>query len=244
MFDGDVKFFIIDIHSILPYVLTPIFMQAILFSSNPHECGPLISGMRSENIFVDVVRGSDAEYKQQLLSGTHFFFFHHEVRSDDIPFLQLVHCLKPTSVVILLDPASAESMEHVDLAFSRPYSYAVMAIHMQRKLLEKREQFFPREIRFGDLILNIQKRTLTCGERTIPLKNREFALLQYFFVNGGKILSRSDILECVWDRNTSLTTNTIDVHVSRLRKKLELCDADGYLQTVPCVGYVWSRDTM
>lgn len=219
-------------------------MQAILFSSNPHECLPLISGMRSENIFVDVVEGTDVEYKNQLLSGTHFFFFHREIRSDDMPFLQLVRCIKPAAVTILLDPISTDCLDQVDIAFSKPYSYAVMAIHMQRKLLEKRERFFPKEIRVGDLTLNVQKRTLSNHYITIPLKNREFALLQYFFVNGGKILSRSDILECVWDRNTSMTTNTIDVHVSRLRKKLELCDADHYLQTVPCVGYVWSCDAM
>ncbi|MFA7277775.1 MAG: winged helix-turn-helix domain-containing protein [Candidatus Gracilibacteria bacterium] len=219
-------------------------MQAILFSSNPHECIPLISGMRSENIFVDAVEGIDAEYKNQLLSGTHFFFFHHEIRADDFLFLQLVRCIKPAAVTILLDPLSADGLEQVDIAFAKPYSYAVMAIYMQRKLLEKRERFFPREIRVGGLTLDVQKRTLSSSCTTISLKNREFALLQYFFVNRGKILSRSDILECVWDRNTSMTTNTIDVHVSRLRKKLELCDADRYLQTVPCVGYVWSCDAM
>ncbi len=219
-------------------------MQAILFSSNPHECLPLISGMRSENIFIDVVEGTDVEYKNQLLSGTHFFFFHREIRPDDISFLQLVRCIKPAAVTILLDPLSTDGLDQVDIAFSKPYSYAVMAIHMQRKLLEKRERFFSKEIRVGDLTLDVQKRTLSNHYTTIPLKNREFALLQYFFVNGGKILSRSDILECVWDRNTSMTTNTIDVHVSRLRKKLELCDADHYLQTVPCVGYLWSCDAM
>ncbi len=219
-------------------------MHAVLFTSRPHDCENMVAGLQSENIVVDLSRESDQAYQEHLISGTHFFFFHREMSERDISFSQLVKCLKPTSVTVLLDPQIPDQIRHVDLAFSRPYSYAIISIHLQRKLLEKREQSCPREIQLGSISLHLQKRTLTKGRSTVPLKNKEFSLLQYFFMNDGKILSRSDILEYVWDRNASLTTNTVDVHVSRLRKKLELCDADHYLRTVPCVGYLWSCDAM
>lgn len=215
-------------------------MQAILFSSSPLECESLIAGLKSENIFVEIVDASDVQYKKHLLSGAHFFFFHQHIRDDDVAFIKLVRCLKPTTVTILVDPASPDLISHTDLAFARPFSYPLISIYMQKKLLEKREQLCPREMRFGRFTLQIQKRAVMSGQKSVRLRNKEFALLQYFFMNDGQIVSRSDILEYVWDRNASLSTNTVDVHISRLRSKLKICDADGYLQTVPCVGYLWS----
>lgn len=215
-------------------------MQAILFSSSPSECRPLVAGLKSENIFVDVVGANEAEHKKHLLSGAHFLFFHKQIRASDISFMKLVRSLKPTTVTVLLDPASPELMSHVDLAFARPFSYPLISIYVQKKLLEKREQLCPREVQYGPFTLHMRKRALLSGSTCIRLRNKEFALLQYFFMNDGQIVSRSDILEYVWDRNASLSTNTVDVHISRLRSKLKTCDADRYLQTIPCVGYVWS----
>ena len=215
-------------------------MQAILFSSTPLECEPLVSGLKSENIFVEVVTANEAQYKKHLLSGANFFFFHQNIRASDLAFIKLVRCLKPITVMILLDPISPDLINHVDLAFARPFSYPLVSIYMQKKLLEKREQLCPKEMHYGPFTLQIQKRALMHGKSLIRLRNKEFALLQYFFMNDGQIVSRSDILEYVWDRNASLSTNTVDVHISRLRSKLKKCHADRYLQTVPCVGYLWS----
>lgn len=219
-------------------------MQAILFASTTHNHEPLIAGLRSENIFVQVVTPTDDHFKQQLLSGTHFFFFHREVRTHDIPFLELVRTLRPTAITVLIDPIDHNSIDRFDLAFARPYSYPLMSIHLQKKLLEKREMYCPREIRMANFLLHFRRRAMIKDEIIIPLRHKEFSLMQYFFMNDGRIVSRADILEYVWDRNTSLATNTVDVHVSRLRSKLKLLDADHHLQTVPCVGYLWSSDSI
>lgn len=219
-------------------------MQAVLFSSDAGHCFPLVAGLRSENIFVNVATHTDEQYKHQLLSGTHFFFFQHQLSASDLTFLRLVRTMKPTAVTILLDPPDASPCADVDFVFSRPYSYPLISLHIQRKLLEKREQHCPREVRLGNLVLHLQRRALVKDSLIVPLKNKEFSLLQYFFMNDGRVVSRSDILEYVWDHNAPLSTNTVDVHISRLRAKLKLCDADQYLQTVHCIGYLWSCDSI
>lgn len=73
--------------------------------------------------------------------------------------------------------------------------------------------------------------------KKIQLRNREFALLMCFAQNANRILTRTFLLENVWDRNTSILSNTVDVHISRLRRKID----DGFrkkrILTIPCVGY-------
>lgn len=73
----------------------------------------------------------------------------------------------------------------------------------------------------------------------VPLRNKEFNLLIYFLDNVGKILTRTQILEDVWDRNICCATNTIDVHVSTLRRKLRTYLNRDFIRTVNCVGYIF-----
>lgn len=73
----------------------------------------------------------------------------------------------------------------------------------------------------------------------VPLRNKEFNLLAYFLDNVGKILTRTQILEDVWDRNICCATNTVDVHVSSLRRKLRTYLNHDFIRTVNCVGYIF-----
>jgi DNA-binding response OmpR family regulator len=80
---------------------------------------------------------------------------------------------------------------------------------------------------------------LSFNNKEVFLKNKEFELVKYLMNNQGKILSRINILENVWDMNANVMTNTVDVHVSRVRylfkKHFELEDI---IKTVQCIGYM------
>lgn len=87
---------------------------------------------------------------------------------------------------------------------------------------------------------------LDCGGRKlfingdkVVLRNKEFSLLEYFMNNVGRVLSRTQILEDVWDHNICCPTNTVDVHVSSLRKKLESFSSGYLIRTVHCIGYIF-----
>ena len=95
------------------------------------------------------------------------------------------------------------------------------------------------EIDVGYIKLNTSSHKVFVKDSPVFLRNKEFALLEYFMQNMGKVLSRTQILEDVWDRNICCPTNTVDVHVSSLRKKVGKYFGNGFIRTVHCVGYIF-----
>jgi len=91
---------------------------------------------------------------------------------------------------------------------------------------------------FRNFTLDMVSRKLFVSGKYIYLRNKEFCLLEYFIRNMGKVLTRTIILEDVWDRNILCPTNTVDVHISSLRRKIKLFENSDFIRTVPCVGYI------
>jgi two-component system, OmpR family, response regulator len=91
---------------------------------------------------------------------------------------------------------------------------------------------------FGDLILDRIERTAHRAGQLIDLQPREFRLLEYLMRNQGQIVTRKMLLEGVWDYHFDPGTNVIDVHVSRLRKKLDEAGGEPILHTVRGKGYM------
>ncbi len=92
---------------------------------------------------------------------------------------------------------------------------------------------------FDCLKLDLRKRQFFVGTNSIELRNKEFSLLSYFMENAGMVLSRTQILEDVWDRNLFCPTNTVDVHVSTLRNKMKKFSKRNYIRTIHCIGYIF-----
>jgi two-component system, OmpR family, response regulator len=90
---------------------------------------------------------------------------------------------------------------------------------------------------FGDLILDRIERTVHRDGQPIDLQPREFRLLEYLMRRAGQIVTRKMLLEGVWDYHFDPGTNVIDVHVSRLRKKLDEGFRQEILHTIRGVGY-------
>jgi two-component system OmpR family response regulator len=90
---------------------------------------------------------------------------------------------------------------------------------------------------FDDLELDLLARRVTRGGRRIELQPREFRLLEFMMRHVGQVVTRTMLLEGVWDYHFDPGTNVIDVHVSRLRKKLDDGGARPLLHTVRGAGY-------
>ncbi|MBU2523681.1 winged helix-turn-helix domain-containing protein [Patescibacteria group bacterium] len=99
--------------------------------------------------------------------------------------------------------------------------------------LSNRDDFFV----FSDLSLDRDRRLVLRGDKEIFLRNKEFNLLEYLMRNVGKVLSRDQILDNVWDREADIFTNTVDVHIHILRKKIDEGFEKKIIQTIPCIGY-------
>lgn len=94
-----------------------------------------------------------------------------------------------------------------------------------------------KQIISGDLEINLEKHRVKRGKRIISLCNKEFELLVCLAKNQGKALTRTYLLETVWDRNTSILSNTVDVHINRLRRKIDREEKNRLIHTIPCIGY-------
>ena len=94
----------------------------------------------------------------------------------------------------------------------------------------------------GDLELDRLSHRVTRAGREVPLQPREFRLLEYLMCHAGQVVTRTMLLEHVWDYHFDPQTNVIDVHVSRLRGKLDKGFAYPMIQTVRGAGYVLRPD--
>ena len=93
-------------------------------------------------------------------------------------------------------------------------------------------------LRVGDLELDQLTRTVKRGGHVITLQPREYRLLEYLMNNAGRVVTRTMLLEQVWDYHFDPQTNVIDVHISRLRGKIDKGFEQALLQTVRGAGYM------
>ena len=107
-----------------------------------------------------------------------------------------------------------------------------------RALLRRRPPRGSAPLRVGDLTLNADTHEVARGEREIELTQREFELLEYLMRNERIVVSRQRLLDEVWGYDPFSTTNTIEVFVSNLRRKLEAGGEPRLLHTIRGAGYV------
>ena len=107
-----------------------------------------------------------------------------------------------------------------------------------RALLRRRPPRGSAPLRVGDLSLNADTHEVYRGERNIELTQREFELLEYLMRNERIVISRQRLLDEVWGYDPFSTTNTIEVFVSNVRRKLESGEEPRLLHTIRGAGYV------
>jgi two-component system OmpR family response regulator len=96
----------------------------------------------------------------------------------------------------------------------------------------------PTVLRAGDLEMNLLKRTVIRGGRPVELQSREFQLLEYMLRNADRVVTRTMLLEAVWDFHFDPKTNIVETHMSRLRSKLSQNGGAELIHTVRGAGYV------
>ena len=95
-------------------------------------------------------------------------------------------------------------------------------------------------LQVGDLVVNLVTREVTNNGSDVRLTAREFALLEYLMRSPGRVFSRTQILEHVWGYDFDPNTNLVDVHIQRLRKKLDAA-GDSLIETIRGVGYRFKK---
>jgi two-component system, OmpR family, response regulator len=120
---------------------------------------------------------------------------------------------------------------------AKPYSFSELLARVEG-LSRRTGAVQETRLKACDLELDLLTREVTRGGKDIPLQPREFKLLEYLMRHAGHIVTRTMLLENVWDYHFDPQTNVIDVHVSRLRAKIDKSFEEPILQTVRGAGYM------
>jgi len=97
-----------------------------------------------------------------------------------------------------------------------------------------------RTLQVGDLRMDLLSRRVTRGSRAVSLQPREFKLLEYLMRHANQVVTRTMLLEGVWEYNFDPQTNVVDVHISKLRQKIEVGSEPALVRTVRNAGYMMS----
>jgi len=121
---------------------------------------------------------------------------------------------------------------------TKPFAFAELLARVQALVRRATRTPEPTTLPVDDLVLDLLSRRVTRAGRTLDLRPREFALLEYLLRNAGRVVSKTMILSHVWAYNFDPQTNIVDVLVSRLRDKVDRPFEKKLLHTVRGVGYV------
>jgi two-component system, OmpR family, response regulator len=121
---------------------------------------------------------------------------------------------------------------------AKPYSFSELLARIEALARRVGPQASDTTYKVGDLELDRLAHSVTRGGQNIPLQPREFRLLEYLMRHAGQVVTRTMLLENVWDYHFDPQTNVIDVHVSRLRSKIDKGFDKPLLHTVRGAGYM------
>ena len=120
---------------------------------------------------------------------------------------------------------------------TKPYAFSELMARLESLLRRGAGGKTETKLKVGELEIDLLARTVRRGAAEIELLPREFRLLEYLARNAGHVVTRTMLLEQVWDYHFDPQTNVIDVHISRLRQKIDKGFAKPMLHTVRGAGY-------
>jgi two-component system OmpR family response regulator len=121
---------------------------------------------------------------------------------------------------------------------TKPFAFSELLARVQALIRRAGGISEPTQLNAGDLSINLLTREVTRGGRKIELQPLEFSLLEYLMRSKGRIVSKTMIMEHVWDYNFDPQTNVVEVRISRLRDKIDRGFDRKLIHTVRGVGYV------
>ena len=221
-------------------------MRVLLVEDDPHQSQFTARGLREAGHLVEVA----ADGKEGLFLATTESF---DVivldrmlpRVDGLTVLRTLRASGIATPVLILS-ALGEVDERVeglraggDDYLSKPFSGSELLARLDVLQRRSRPAAVAESTRLGvaDLQMNLLRRSVTRAGRPIDLKPKEFRLLEYLMRHADQVVTRTMLLEAVWDYHFDPRTNVIDVHISNLRAKLDLPGLPPLIHTVRGAGY-------
>ncbi len=155
-------------------------------------------------------------------------------KKPDLPILMLTAMSTTVDKVKGFD---AGADDYLVKPFDFPELLARIKSLLKRRITSRQQ---PESLRVANLELDMRRKVAIRGGHTIELTAKEFTLLEYFMRNSGRVLSRSDISEQVWDITYDTGTNIVEVYVNILRKKIDRDFEPKLIHTRIGLGYIFT----
>ena len=124
---------------------------------------------------------------------------------------------------------------------TKPFNIHILLAKIGSLLRRTNMQEVNDKIDEKDFILNTSNNTIEKDGKIIELTKNEYKIFKYLVQNRGKIVSREDIMECLWESESFIDDNTLTVNITRLRNKLEELELKELLETKRGRGYIFKR---
>lgn len=218
-------------------------MIPTIISKEYRKGASLKESFKYENLGTEFIESRDGNIDINQLGFSEAIIIY----TDDIEYLHklfnLIRKHKPKSVVCLLsdtiyDPGLTYATDKYFVHYVSPFYFKSIVITIKALVYHTRDEGLVKKFVFKELEMDVMRREVKIKNQNVYLRNKEFELLHFLLSNKGKLLTRDVILDSVWDRNSDILTNTVDVHISYLRKKISKITDEQYIKTIPCAGYI------
>ena len=203
----------------------------------------LSRGLESAGYAVDV--GVDGNTAMEMVHGTEYDLIILDLNLPDVDGLEVLKKIRNRKVsppVLILSARDAvdDRVKGLELGADdylvKPFAFVEMLARVRALL--RRGQPTPERLQVGDLVLDCIRRKVTRNNENIELAPKEFSILEYMMRNRGRPLSRTMIVEHVWDMDYDGLTNIVDVYIRHLRSKIDDRFPTKMIHTVRGIGYM------
>ena len=221
-----------------------MLMKILVIEDDQQAASYLAKGLKEAGHVVDVA--NDGKEGLFLAGSEHYDVMTVDRRRPGRDGLSLVEILRATGndTPVLFLSALGSVDDRVkglkaggDDYLTKPFAFSELLARIE-VLVRRRSAAQPQtRLTVADLELDLLSRTVRRSGKTIDLLPREFALLEYLMRNAGSVVTRTMMLENVWDYHFDPQTNVIDVHIARLRQKIDKDFPTPLIHTVRGAGY-------
>jgi heavy metal response regulator len=219
-------------------------MRVLVVEDNQDMGGFLQQGLREHGFAVDWVADGDRGLDYAATAVYDLLILDRMLPGrDGLELLRLLRGRGVATPAIFLTARTTvgERIEGLDAGADdylvKPFSFAELLARI-RVVLRRGQEAPPSVLRVSDLRLDPAARTVDRAGLRIDLSSKQFALLEYLMRHAGQVVSRTMILEHVWDFEFDGMTNVVDVHINRLRNKVDREFGKPLIHTLRGVGYV------
>jgi two-component system copper resistance phosphate regulon response regulator CusR len=224
-------------------------MRLLIVEDEKKLADSVALGLRAERFAVDIAY--DGETGRQLASSCDYDLLILDLMLPGVLGSEVLKGIrqKNSQMPILILTASGGTAEKVrqfeagaDDYLTKPFAFAELLVRV-KALLRRGSTNRSNELRIGDLRLDrLTQKVSRAGEK-IDLTSKEYSLLEYLMANPGRVLSRTMIIEHVWDESFEGLTNIVDVYVRHLRQKIDDPFPRKLLKTMRGAGYYVSAES-